>query len=90
MDLKGMCTMWFMHTTADKQWNGLHQILQNDYSEPAGNEAQKALACQKLVCENPHIINGFFETRAQDLLKTVFVKKGLEMKWSWFHVEYHK
>ena len=90
MDLKGMCTMWFTLTTADNHWNELHQLLRNGRPEVDGSEKVKAIARRRLVRENPHIVDEFFETKAQDLLNTLFAKKGLEMEWWWFRVEHQK
>ena len=90
MDIKGMCSMWFTLTAADNHWNELHRILRNGQPEPGGNEEEKARRRRKLVRENPHIVDEFFELKAQELVKTVFGKQGLEIEWWWFRVEYQK
>ena len=90
MDTQGMCTMWFTLTAADNHWNDLHKLLRNSQQEQDGNKQDKARARRKLVRENPHIVDQFFQARAEAMLKTMFGKKGLAIEWSWYRVEYQR
>ena len=51
-------------------------------------ENEKAKFRRKIVRDNPHIVDTFFYERVNEALNSFFGKKGLEIKWSWFRIEY--
>ena len=91
MEQEGMCSMWFTLSAADNHWLDLHQLIYGNTTLPRfDTELLSAQWKRKLVRENQHIVDAYFYDRVKMLLATFFGKKGLELEWFWFRVEYQK
>lgn len=88
MEQEGTATSWFSFSAADNHWADLHQLLHNDTESP--DELEKAKARRKMVRDNPHIVDEFFNERVNQLFKTLFGQHGIELKYLWFRIEYQK
>ena len=95
IDQLGMPTIWFTFSMADNHWADLHELLQRDNTgrptqPPDFRQSVQAEASwkRKVVRENPHIVDAYFQTRVRNLFRTMFGKSGLSTEWQWYRVEY--
>ena len=82
----GMCSLWFSFSMADNYWHELYRIL-NHVARDFANEMEEAKFRRKLVRDNPHIVDYFFNLRLKAMLETFFGPQGFESDWHWFRFE---
>ena len=90
-DQEGMPTFWFTLSAADNHWLDLHKIMDPSIETRVFlNEKDKLKWKRKLVRNNPHIVDAFFQMRVKLMLQTYFGKQGLKTHWTCFRIEYQK
>ena len=75
----GTPTFFFTFSSAGMHWPDLHEVLGNDN---ATSEER-----QKVVINNPHIVDWFFTERLKNFIKQ-WLLKTLDAKWHWYRFEY--
>ena len=94
IDQCGMPTFWFTLSMADNHWHDLHQLIHRDSNGrsipfPTFSDVQSMASWKrKVVRENPHIVDEYFQKRVKALFATCFGKRGLSLSWLWYRIEY--
>ena len=94
IDQKGMCSMWFTLSMADNHWTDLFAMMTRDSGGkvtemPTFNSVQEEASWkQKMVRENPHLVDAYFYDCVNTLIEEVFGKNGIEIEWVWYRIEY--
>ncbi|KAK3923470.1 Ornithine aminotransferase [Frankliniella fusca] len=78
----GLPTIFLTLSCADGHWNDLYKLMTNvDISTLTEKDRRK------LVQENPHIVDSFFDERVQSFIKNVLEKKYKVVDY-WYRIEY--
>jgi Helitron helicase-like domain at N-terminus len=71
---------------ADNHWHDLHQVLSPGRLSFA-TEKEAAAFRRKMVRDNPHVVQDFFQLLTKAMLDTFFGPKCFEAQWWWMRFE---
>ena len=86
----GCPRIWLTFSVADNFWCDLHRLLGSTYMSNYFelNEKEKLCAHLKIIRCHPHLVDEYFTLRVKDFLDVYFSKRGLDVDYYWFRIEY--